>query len=331
MKLLLTAALAIAATPAIAADWHYVGRSGPGMVRYLDADSIRKSGNVVAFWMMIVKEPVAAGADTTEVLSVAHCTEHAYRILEQRRNPTTTLRQPTWVVTMRKEWRRFGDEARTRAGDPIRAIIDMACGAKPIGAPAVEQSFAEQVAPAPPPTAAAPPTPSPSAALPAPAAAAPALPGSETSAPADAFAGPSAWVDLGASVTGQAILIDASRIEAEGSSPTAWFRLINPEEEDPIPASYLLRVDCAAKTINQLGLRRHGPAGAVTEQRDFGPEGEGAVPIEAETVMEVAYRGLCTGEGAKAIRRLAGLPTDEPEPKAREASLASTGVSPPSE
>ena len=53
------------------------------------------------------------------------------------------------------------------------------------------------------------------------------------------------------------------------------------------------RIDCAGRTINPMAIRKHDAAGAVTEQRDYGPGGEGALPIEAGTVMEVAHRAIC--------------------------------------
>ncbi len=74
----------------------------------------------------------------------------------------------------------------------------------------------------------------------------------------------------------------------------AWFRTTNPGEGRPSRASYLLRIDCAAKTINPMALRKHGATGAVAEQRDYGPNGEGAMPVEGGTVMEIAYLALCT-------------------------------------
>jgi hypothetical protein len=58
--------------------------------------------------------------------------------------------------------------------------------------------------------------------------------------------------------------------------------------------SYLLRVDCAAQTINSMELRKHGPSGEVTEQRSYGPEGEGAAPARDGTVLEIAFLSLCS-------------------------------------
>jgi hypothetical protein len=105
---------------------------------------------------------------------------------------------------------------------------------------------------------------------------------------------PATWVNLGAAPTGQAIAVDAASIGQEATMRTAWFRFTNPGESRPSGNAYFLRIDCAAKTINSMALRKHDPAGAVVEQRDYGPAGEGVAPIETGTVMEIAYLALCT-------------------------------------
>jgi hypothetical protein len=102
------------------------------------------------------------------------------------------------------------------------------------------------------------------------------------------------WINLGAAPTGQMIAVDASSIEEVAPFRRAWFRLTNPGQQGKSSSSYLLRIDCAAKTINSMALRKHGAGGAVTEQRDYGANGEGALPIEGGTVMEIAYLALCT-------------------------------------
>ena len=122
--------------------------------------------------------------------------------------------------------------------------------------------------------------PQPSAAAPPPAAGAPAAKAS--------------WVNLGAAPTGQAIAVDAASMAEGPSYRQAWFRLTNPAEATPVRTSYLLRIDCAKRTINSMAIRKHGPTGAVAEERDHGPGGEGAIPVEAGTVMEIAYLALCT-------------------------------------
>ncbi|HEX8258193.1 MAG TPA: hypothetical protein VF589_11215, partial [Allosphingosinicella sp.] len=330
-------------------DLRFAGRDGAELVRYLDADSINRRGDVVAFWMTDVRGAPGAGGEIVETLGAAHCSELSFRPLQSRRNPTSTLRQPTWVVSTRAAWRQFGEEHRTAPGASIRAVIAMACAATDPAATA-EQRLAALTAPpsmpaapsrvesaaaslaatpsdpataAPAPAgglaAASPPSsPAESAALEAAAAAAiasgniPVGIGTATAGEPLPSARLSAWVDMGASITGQAIEVDAASVDESGASPTGWFRLINPDEEAPTSVSYLLRVDCRKRTINQLGLRRHGAGGTITEERDYGPAGEGPMEVEAETVMEIAYRGLCTGEGARGLRQLAGLPPDPP-------------------
>ena len=136
----------------------------------------------------------------------------------------------------------------------------------------------------------------------APARAAPATPASPTpppqavapSAPPAARAAPVTWINLGAAPTGQMIAVDASTLREEGAYRTGWFRLATPGQPVRSANSYLLRVDCAARTINSMALRKHNATGAVTEERSFGPTGEGAAQVEAGTVMEIAYLSLCS-------------------------------------
>lgn len=100
------------------------------------------------------------------------------------------------------------------------------------------------------------------------------------------------WLNLGAAPTGQAIAVDAATIEQQANARNGWFRLTDPGAAAPAPVSYRLEVDCAARTIRQLGLRRYDAAGAVEEEREIGDEA--ALPIEGGTVMEIAYLALCT-------------------------------------
>jgi hypothetical protein len=105
---------------------------------------------------------------------------------------------------------------------------------------------------------------------------------------------PPAWLNLGAAGSGQAITIDASSLEQEGSTRTAWFRMTDPPPAPPSLHSYRLRIDCARRTIQPLGHRRYDAAGAIAESRDIGPEEEAPLPIESGTVTEIAYLSLCT-------------------------------------
>ncbi|HEX8527007.1 hypothetical protein [Allosphingosinicella sp.] len=105
---------------------------------------------------------------------------------------------------------------------------------------------------------------------------------------------PALWLNLGAAPSGQSIAVNAASIEEEGTTRQAWFRLTNPGEDGPSSNSYLLRIDCTARSLNSLAFRRHGHDGEVIEERDYRPAGEGAGPIAGGTVMEIAFLALCT-------------------------------------
>ncbi len=131
----------------------------------------------------------------------------------------------------------------------------------------------------------------------------PATTGSATAASTGAAAGAapvtpaprgSSWLNLGAAPTGQAIAIDAASVEDKPPHREAWFRVTNPGDKGPTSASYRLRIDCTGRTINPMALRRHGADGAVSEEKNYGPSGEGALKVEGGTVMEIAYLALCT-------------------------------------
>jgi hypothetical protein len=101
---------------------------------------------------------------------------------------------------------------------------------------------------------------------------------------------PVTWVNLGVASTGQAIAMD--RQSAQRTDPRqAWFRVTNPGQVEASPVAYLLRMDCRARTINPMARRLEGVQ--VAEERNYGPNGEGALPVEAGTVMELAWRSLC--------------------------------------
>jgi hypothetical protein len=104
----------------------------------------------------------------------------------------------------------------------------------------------------------------------------------------------SSWLNLGAAPTGQAIAIDAASVQDGSSYRQAWFRITNPGDKGPTGSAYLLRVDCTGRTINPMALRKHDASGAVSEEKQYGPNGEGALKVEGSTVMEIAYLALCT-------------------------------------
>ena len=97
------------------------------------------------------------------------------------------------------------------------------------------------------------------------------------------------WLNLGAAPTGQSIAVDASSLEQDAATRTAWFRLTNPGEAAPTGTSYRLLIDCRARTIAQLDLRREGAAPAIAGQASAAP-----IPIEGGNVMEIAYLAMCT-------------------------------------
>lgn len=111
------------------------------------------------------------------------------------------------------------------------------------------------------------------------------------SPPASAQSRTPVWLNLGAAPTGQSIAIDASTIEQEGGRRTAWFRLTDPAPAEPTGNSYLLSVDCAARTINPRARKRVDDTGAVVENVDYP---DNPLPVEGGTVMEIAYLALCT-------------------------------------
>ncbi len=99
-----------------------------------------------------------------------------------------------------------------------------------------------------------------------------------------------AWLNLGAAPSGQSIAIDASSIQQESSTRTAWFRLTEPGSAVPGQNIYHLRIDCGARTIAEKARRKPDGTGATVEVAgDDKP-----VPMERGTVMEIAWLALCT-------------------------------------
>jgi hypothetical protein len=101
---------------------------------------------------------------------------------------------------------------------------------------------------------------------------------------------PPAWLSLGSAPSGQAIAVDGSTLEQEGTTRTAWFRLIDPPPEPANQNTYRLRIDCQARTINSLARRRQEEDGRVSEFREYP---DNPLPIEGGTVMEIAFLSLC--------------------------------------
>ena len=105
---------------------------------------------------------------------------------------------------------------------------------------------------------------------------------------------PPAWLNLGAAPTGQSIAVDAATVAHEGNKRRAWVRLTNPDAAAPPDVSYLIRLDCTARTLEALADRRQDAAGTVTEHHEYAVDAGGPLPIEGGTVMEIAYLALCT-------------------------------------
>lgn len=113
-------------------------------------------------------------------------------------------------------------------------------------------------------------------------------------AAASATARTPVWLNLGAAPTGQAIAVEASSIEPDGSMRKAWFRLTNPNETQSTGISYLLQIDCAGRTIEALAHRVQDESGAVVDFREYARDAQGPLPVEGGTVMEIAFLSLCT-------------------------------------
>jgi hypothetical protein len=112
--------------------------------------------------------------------------------------------------------------------------------------------------------------------------------------PPDPGPRPPAWLNLGAAGSGQAIAIDATSIEQEATTRTAWFRMINPPPGGPSLHAYKLRIDCTERTIVPLAHRLTDAAGATVESRDYTPGEETPSRVESGTVTEIAFLSLCS-------------------------------------
>jgi hypothetical protein len=99
------------------------------------------------------------------------------------------------------------------------------------------------------------------------------------------------WLNLGAAGSGQSIAIDSATVVRAGAQRSAWFRLTDPGATVPGPDTFLLDVDCTARTINAKARRRTDAAGAQTDYRDYP---DNPLAVEGGTVMEIAWLSLCT-------------------------------------
>jgi hypothetical protein len=105
------------------------------------------------------------------------------------------------------------------------------------------------------------------------------------------------WVNLGAAASGQGIAVDARSVTRIEGLRQAWFRLLRIDGNAIVgETGYLLRVDCAAKTITAHAGRTYGRGGALLQQKDY-DKPEGPLAIEQGTVIEVAFHALCDDAG----------------------------------
>jgi hypothetical protein len=104
---------------------------------------------------------------------------------------------------------------------------------------------------------------------------------------------PPLWVNLGVAPTGQGIAVDAASMVTGPVYREAWFRLLNGDRANVGDLGYRLRIDCAAHTITALAGRKYAPNGNLIEQREYAKP-EGPMPLEKGTVLEIAFRGVCT-------------------------------------
>ena len=102
---------------------------------------------------------------------------------------------------------------------------------------------------------------------------------------------PAVWLNLGSALSGQSIAIDASTLEEDKALRQAWFRMTDPGAEAPSDDIFLLKVDCAGKTINATERRKLGTDGEVVETVEYP---DNPLPVENGTVMQIAYLALCT-------------------------------------
>ncbi|HEX6374655.1 MAG TPA: hypothetical protein VFZ91_02935 [Allosphingosinicella sp.] len=101
------------------------------------------------------------------------------------------------------------------------------------------------------------------------------------------------WIDLGAAETGQRIAVDISTVVISAEKREGWFRLSNPGEAAPSADAYRLRVDCPGRTITPTAARKYAADGKVAQQEDYSAAWQAPLPIEAGTVMEIAWKRLC--------------------------------------
>lgn len=104
---------------------------------------------------------------------------------------------------------------------------------------------------------------------------------------------PLRWIDLGAAETGQRIAVDIASVAGTAEKREGWFRLSSPGAAAPSEDAYRLMVDCAGKTITPTAARKYDAEGKIIQQEDYTSAWQQPLPIEAGTVMEIAWKRLC--------------------------------------
>ena len=102
------------------------------------------------------------------------------------------------------------------------------------------------------------------------------------------------WLNLGAAPSGQAIAVDATSVQRDGTARIAWFRMTDPETGQQTLNSYRLRLDCSNRMYSPLAWRRYDATGAIVDSRDYTTEVAPPTEVEGGTVTEIAFLSLCT-------------------------------------
>jgi hypothetical protein len=119
-KYALAAAMALAAAPAFAANWVYVGKNTYGSVYEIDMETLSRSGDTVTFWLRVKYGPDGpkGESDAYTARRTANCTDRSYRDLQ-----TTYTKEGKVVSTTGEEEKRFAPPDSIAAG-----VVKAACG-----------------------------------------------------------------------------------------------------------------------------------------------------------------------------------------------------------
>jgi len=119
-KCTFVAALALAATPALASNWVFVGKNTFGSVYEIDSETLTRSGDNVTFWLRVKYGPEGpkGNADAYTARRTANCSDRSYRDLQ-----TTYTKEGKVVSTSGEEEKRFAPPDSIAAG-----VVKAACG-----------------------------------------------------------------------------------------------------------------------------------------------------------------------------------------------------------